>query len=696
MDKALQAIIRTAYQNLKDNTPNFKDRSTQRKMIGSIATALIDSQQHNNNNTVLVVEAPTGTGKTFAYLTAAVPAAHKLGKHLIVSTATVALQEQLIHKDLPRLSEKSGLDFSYHIAKGRQRYICIHRLKQLFELVPNNMDVFNAGQGYEERLINEMSLGLEAKWNGERESWPAAIPGELWTKVTTNSHGCLGKRCQYYIRCPYYKARSRLYAADVIVTNHDLLLSDIQLGGGVILPSPEESFYIFDEAHHLHDKGISHFSASAGVDGVISWLKQLPNTAGDAQKALEKHLNADTIENSVLGQVERIIQTLQNLMQYLQSIPELNVIKVDENESVIWRFDFGITPEPLMAFGESIVPDTRQLIKTFSRLKMKTEEALEQGQIDEQQAAEIKPNLGFFLERLENLNIVWALLLTKQKNDQPPIAKWVLRADSDFRLHVSPVSVSSLFQDQIWKRCAAAILTSATLTACGSFDKLLQDVGLNDEPDVKCMRLPSPFDYQNNAKLVIPRMQASPKQQMQHTAEIIKLLPDYFATAKGVLVIYASRRQMQSVFNGLDEWQQHILLQGDLPKYKMLEMHEQKIIAKQNSILFGLASFAEGIDLPGALCTHVIIAKIPFSVPDSPIDATYAEWLEKQGRNPFKEVSIPQAAVKLTQAVGRLLRTEDDTGQVTILDNRLIDKYYGKMLLQALPPMPVVIGEFLE
>src|SRR5699024_3272570 len=224
--------------------------------------------------------------------------------------------------------------------------------------------------------------------------------------------------------------------------------------------------------------------------------------------------------------------------------------------------------------------------------------------------------------------------------------------------------------------------------ALGRFERFFEQTGLGADYGTQALRLASPFDYANNARLDIPALWASPKQQDDHTDEIIDRIEDGLIDLRaGTLMLFASYRQMQAVADGLlEEVAELILMQGSAPRAELLATHRQRIDAGGGSVLFGVASFSEGIDLPGRYCSHVIIAKIPFAVPDSPVDATYAEWLESRGRNPFMEVSVPQASFRLVQAAGRLLRTESDSGRVTVLDRRLADMPYGRMMLDAMPP----------
>ena len=229
------------------------------------------------------------------------------------------------------------------------------------------------------------------------------------------------------------------------------------------------------------------------------------------------------------------------------------------------------------------------------------------------------------------------------------------------------------------------MLTSATLSALGEFGVLKMRAGLPEH--TKYLSIPSPFDFANSAKLIIPKINCEPSNSLKHTEIIIKAIPQMVDKKSASLMLFTSRRQMNDVIQGLSaEWRDLILCQDDYQKSELIKYHRKRIDDGEGSLIFGLSSFAEGVDLPGAYCVHVLIAKIPFSVPNDPIEMTLSAWVELQGKNPFMTLAVPDAAFKLVQASGRLLRNESDTGKITIFDERLVVKRYGKQILESLPP----------
>jgi ATP-dependent DNA helicase DinG len=311
------------------------------------------------------------------------------------------------------------------------------------------------------------------------------------------------------------------------------------------------------------------------------------------------------------------------------------------------------------------------------------------GDIDRQTAENWFPVVGIMLTRAEGAISLWRSFSIEDHGDYAPHARWItykpLGNETEITLSSSPVLAADALTDFLWNECFAAVLTSATLTALGTFDFLKMRSGLHENTVYKC--IPSPFDFQNKANLRIPTEGFDPSDNDGHTQAIVELLPELIEEGKGALVLFSSRRQMQMVQQGLDESMQfNLLSQDEHSKQELIRLHKERVDKGQTSIIFGLASMTEGIDLSGDYCTNVVIAKIPFAVPNDPVEATLGEWIKGQGKNPFQEISVPEASMKLIQASGRLLRRESDTGTITILDERLLKKFYGKGILNSLPP----------
>lgn len=705
--------IRDHYQNISRNLPGFRPRAAQREMIAAIANAFSRSQTREEGGdaperegeSIAVIEGPTGVGKSLAYLLAGGIMAQTRGKRLIVSSATVALQEQLVDRDLPFLVEKSGLELTFALAKGRGRYLCPYKLYQLTQgHAQQNLLGFETpavlwdSKPRQEELdtLRDMADEFSARrFNGDRDTWPEKIDDGLWIKITTDRHGCLKAACPNRAECPFYLARDLLETVDVVVANHDLLLADISMGGGVILPAPENSFYCIDEAHHLPKKALSQFAAEHSWNTAAWTLEKLPQITNKIAALTDKAELANLADEAAVS----LLDSLHEWQFHLAEAPELSHMPSEsdgdfnrKNSDPVWLWEDGKIPEGLETLVHNSAVSARSLLKHANGLN----DALSASRRDKDQDSALTDRLssefGLFLARIEQISAVWDLMETEAKEGSEPMAKWITRRNddkNDYIFNASPISSASHLANALWRKAAGAVLTSATLQSLGNFNLMLRQTGLVWLPQTTTLALQSPFDFDKQGELYLPPIQASPKDPAAHTTAVVEWLPKLISSeeAIGTLVLFSSRKQMQEVALRLPEaYLPHLLIQGELPKSILLERHYQAIAEGRPSIIFGLDSFAEGLDLPGEACVQVIIAKLPFAMPDNPIEKTQNRWIEQRGGNPFIEITVPEASIKLVQAVGRLIRTEQDYGRVTILDNRVKTQRYGQQLLACLPP----------
>ncbi|PIT41913.1 ATP-dependent DNA helicase DinG [Snodgrassella alvi] len=696
--------IREHYQNIAKSLPNFRPRQAQREMVAAIANAFSRTQEQEdggeppqrNGESIVVVEGPTGVGKSLAYLLAGGIMAQTRGKILVVSSATVALQEQLVGRDLPFVVRHSGLNLSFALAKGRGRYLCPYKLYQLTQLnAQDSLQGFEPQQALWDRKPKSEELAVlrdmadqfaDRTFNGDRDTWPQQIDDGLWQKVTNDRHGCLKAGCPNRPECPFFLARETLETVNVVVANHDLLLADIGMGGGVILPSPSNSFYCIDEAHHLPHKALQQFAAEHSLNQALWFLERTGNVVDKVAGVLDKSELAVMATEAASA----LQENLQEWMMHLADEPSLAA--QDGHDESSWLWPDGVIPATLKILVDNTALAARMLLKHINSLN----EALSAARRDKNQDSSLldrlSGDLGMLLARIEQVVDVWDLLATENVEGEAPLAKWITRTSKDkvdYSFNASPITSAGKLASGLWRRAAGALLTSATLRSLGTFDLLLKQTGLNWLTDTTMLALDSPFHFAEQGELYIPALTASPKDAAAHTGEIVQWLPKLINEneAIGTLVLFSSRRQMQEVALKLpDSHLPLLLVQGELPKQVLLQRHHQAITDGKPSIIFGLDSFAEGLDLPGEMCVQVIIAKLPFAMPDNPIEKTRNQWIEARGGNPFMEITVPEASIKLIQAVGRLIRTETDYGRVTILDNRILTARYGKQLLACLPP----------
>lgn len=711
--------IQEAYRRFLANR-GWQPRQGQKQMIADIARSLgqvetdEDGKRQGRASHLCIVEAGTGTGKTVAYSLAAIPLAKALDKTLVISTATVALQEQIVFKDLPDLRRYSELSFEFALAKGRARYLCPAKLDACLEgaamdmgLYPDEVPVGSSEVNHElfQELLNALASGA---WEGDRDAWSKHIDQADWLQISTDHYQCTGRRCAYISQCPFYKARDRLGGVEVVVANHDLVLADLSLGGGAILPEPEQCIYIFDEAHHLADKAINHFAFHTRVESGKKWLKQAEKSTISMSKALAGLSQLQTSLEKTAALLESLQASVSALLEYLAQEIQFEEPAGDRSfhKTRRHRFVEGVVPEPLQEYAQVLSENFLHLSMALSGLEdqLKKELDAEYSTVPKHEVELWYPAVGAMQQRAKNSYALWHSYASADHPAQPPRARWItLRDDNtamggvDFEVCSSPIQSAAMLEESLWNRCFAAVLTSATLTALNSFDRFRWRTGT--PVDAHYVSIPSPFAFQHST-LHVPALAMEPSDTLAHTDAIVNFVRRHLQqqanTAQGMLVLFSSRRQMEDVFYALEkECQKLILMQGDLSKQEMISEHKRRIDADQCSALFGLASFAEGVDLPGDYCTHVVIAKLPFAVPDDPVEEALSEWVEKNGGNPFMEIAVPDAALKLVQACGRLLRNEKDRGTITLLDRRVISKRYGKVILDSLPPYKRMIEKSL-
>ncbi len=407
LDQTLKDEIQRAYRQILAER-DLRPRYGQRLMVASIANALAGLEKGDNNEQdnggaepasapVCVVEAGTGTGKTLAYLLATLPIARHFNKKVVLATATIALQEQVIQRDLPDILAHSGMDFSSALAKGRGRYVCLARLDQqlqgndseqaMRELFGDLLET-PAGSGDNTALYEQMLERIgSGEWEGDREDWPTQIRDDEWQPVTVEAGQCAGPRCSYYSRCCFYKARETMETADCIVANHDLVLVDLALGGGAILPDPEDTIYIFDEAHHLPFKANNHFAEQIRLRGTIQWLEQMSRTlvkmVADPLLATNNAFARAVAElqseqPGLQSGLSEALLLVQSVIEERQNAGRDNASTTGVGAQEAWHFPAGVLPEELKALADQLqrqsVAVSRALRDCVSALRRQMEE----------------------------------------------------------------------------------------------------------------------------------------------------------------------------------------------------------------------------------------------------------------------------------------------------------------------------------
>ncbi|MBL4608948.1 MAG: ATP-dependent DNA helicase DinG [Pseudomonadales bacterium] len=564
----------------------YNARKNQRIMIAEIAKVAanstdVEDREEGSYSHVAVIEAGTGIGKTIGYMLSLLPIAQAFEKKIVVSTATIALQEQILYKDLPDLREHSGLDFTFALAKGRGRYLCTSKLinllssegshsqESLFQIdTPLTLDRFAI-----KRFEKFKNAYLNDEWDGDRDSWDGEIYEHEWRHVTSTHYECGGRRCQFIDSCPFFSARGAMQEADCIIVNHDLVLSDLALGGGVVLPAPSETIYVFDEGHHLHEKAINHFSHQVRLKNTEQWLQQflleLPQCAQQLPWTKSSQSSLKGLADSATSCRELLVSTR----------PVWNQLLGKEER---FRFPNGVISDELRALAKGFLSPVGKLVNTLDEL-LSTLNEME----DNQKTGSLQPffehwqlALGMAYRRLQGTHKLWSSYAYQDVKGNAPHARWLnkveFQGEIDLQLNCSPILAHEVLLEYLWKNCFSAVLTSATLSTAGDFDRLRMQTGLNEQ-SVYCS-LDSPFDYKNNATLIVPSQAAEPSNEADHLKGIVDYIHEDISVSEGSLVLFNSQRQMEEVYTHLSSVYQDItLVQGSCSKHLIVKKHKERI-----------------------------------------------------------------------------------------------------------------------
>lgn len=611
--------------------PGFRPRPQQIEMAETIARAI-------KGNRVLVAEAGTGTGKTFAYL---VPALLSGGK-VIISTGTKTLQDQLFHRDLPAVRKALKVPVGVALLKGRQNYACHYHIQraQLDGRFLNREDVF---------YMQQIAKWMEHTQTGDKAEC-AGVPEDatVWMLATSTRENCLGQECPYNKECFVLAARRRAQEADVVVVNHHLFFADVMLrdeGMGELLPACNT--VVFDEAHQLPETASLFFGESASTG-------QMLDLARDTRHEGLAHA--------------RDFVPLQDATRSLEKAArDLRLAIPGEN----------------LRLGFAQMADNKPFHDALDVLEAELEKFVELS--------------GTQAERAEGLEKCWqrATELCERvqrwrRVEQPDLIRWVEVYSQSASLNTTPLDVANIFRKQVEGQAKSWIFTSATLAVGRGFDHYNRELGLNflETPPETAM-WGSPFEYGEQAVLYAPESMPDPNSPDYPDAVVRVALPLIIAAQGRAFVLCTSLRAMQRIHDGIAdglarEGQEFpLLLQGQSSRSELLERFRRL----GNAVLVASQSFWEGVDVPGDALSLVIIDKLPFSPPDDPVLKARVEWMEKQGRNPFMEYQLPRSVINMKQGAGRLIRSERDRGVLVVCDPRMITKPYGKRVWQSLPPM---------
>jgi ATP-dependent DNA helicase DinG len=629
---------------------NFEFRPQQQEMAARVAQAL-EEERH------LVVEGGTGVGKSLAYLVPAILFALERHKKAIVSTYTINLQEQLLHKDIPILKKVLPVEFEAALMKGRQNYLCPRRLERALQ---SANELFT---GPEQSELQRLAEWASTTHDGSLSDLSVEPDPKVWTQVCSESHICTHKTCGQNPRCFYQQARKRLLAADVIVLNHTLLF--------ILLGSPDQQaeresgflfpndFLILDEAHTVEQVASKQIGIAVAQYGLRSTIQRLYNSR--TRKGLF------TVMRDAAG-VRLAAELIDDVDKFFAAVES----KSDFRKGREFRVrDVDLVPDAITARLTALQARVADVVKRADDELLKAE-------------------LQEFGRRIRDARQGIADFLNQSR---PEHVYWVERSGKTAQfltLNAAPIEIAPELRRMIFRENCSCVMTSATL-AVGRPDLAYFRTRIG-ATEAEPAQLGSPFDFHQQMKMFVVQKMPDPRGDSYHKALEHWITHFVQKTDGHAFVLFTSYRDMQQVAGAMEKFflaeGMNLLVQGaGSPRSKLLEQFK----STPRSVLFGTDSFWGGVDVPGEALSNVIITRLPFAVPDHPLIEAKLELIEERGGDPFTEYSLPEAILKLRQGVGRLIRTKSDCGIIVILDNRIVTRPYGRAFLQALPKCPVEI-----
>lgn len=671
---------------IKEKLSNFEVRNEQYEMSKYIAKGI-------NENKKVIIEAGTGTGKTVAYLLPTILYAIENDLQLVVSTNTINLQEQLINKDIPLIKKILNKNFTYELVKGKGNYLCKRKMY--------GISLFEKKNETEEEKWERNTLQNILEWDknttfGDKAELKYEIPYNIWEQVNCETDLCTGKKCPYYSSCYFFKARKNIDGAKLLIVNHHMFFADLAIRKEAGFDTdfsilPNYHILVFDEAHNIEDTARSYFTYEISRYNFGKLIGNIYNRRIERNKSTiltkmlvflnenldqEKYVKIDELKDEIIKELniyyDEGLKLFDKIMFPLSDRATNEIkLRIDNDKvknSKMWKEVLEIKRNFQKCFNDLKIIMNR-FLNYINDLQLEDED----GKIYDfikyyERLKEYDKTIHFILDTNDDGYVYWLSMSTTKAN---------------IKLYATPFDVSCELEEHLFNKLNRIVFTSATLAVDNKFNYFKENIGLQKEKLIEKI-INSPFDYEKQMKVFIPSDTLDPN-DIDFLDDLEKFIVEIIKSTKGkCFLLFTSYSSMNYLYNNIkysfgNEYT--LIKQSDYPRHEMIEIFKKS----ENPVLFGTDSFWEGVDVQGEQLQSVIIIKIPFKVPNDPITEAIIENLKKNGKNPFNDYQVPQAVIKFKQGVGRLIRSKEDKGIITILDNRIITKNYGKKFLKDLP-----------
>ena len=652
-----------------------------------------------NKEIKVIVEAGTGTGKTLAYLIPSIEWAIKNKKRVVISTNTINLQEQLLNKDIPIAKKVIQGDFKYILVKGRGNYLCNRKYSNIIMGENSSIQDFSDSQKVQ---FNEIKKWGQKTEKGDKAELPFEVDASVWELFQSETDICAGNKCPYKGECFFLKSREEKKNADILITNHHMYFSDLAIRKEIGFNTeysilPEYGMVVFDEAHNVEKVARDYFSYEASKYSFTKTMNQIFTVEGKKKNTgsldiLQKYIKSHDIDHRGIldKEIEDIKIKHKNL--YIAGREYFNhIIEVFSNGQM-GTFTFRAKKDEMdnSPFLSSLIDFRERFTIEYNSYMRKVRELIKDIRDEEDENG----NINDFIKYTDRLESFFNNFRFINDFDDDEFIYWieVNSKKGNSKLVATPLKIDHELQKNLYMNLKQIVFTSATIAIGNDFTYFKESIGLDEETLDKVIH--SPFNYDKQMKVYIPSDIPAPSDK-NFTDEIAEFLKAMLIKSKGkTFVLFTSYSTLNYMYYMLrDELETNgieLFIHGKAPRTQLVNMY----INGRNPVLFGTDSFWEGVDIKGKQLSSVIIVKIPFKVPSDPVTEAIIEHITAQGKNSFIEYQVPEAVIKFKQGIGRLIRSKSDSGTITILDNRIINKKYGRYFIDSIPTKNInVIGK---